>query len=270
MFSPLFHMKHSDILFTMSGKIISIVNQKGGVGKTTTAINLASYLSEKNKKVLLLDLDPQGNCTSGSGIDDTQIEGTIYDLLMGTESLKECVYPTPFKNLHILPSNRHLAGAEVELVNLVSRETLLKDKIHPLLQYYDYIIIDCPPSLGLLTINALVASHKTIIPLQCEYYALEGLANLLNTIEMIKEAYNPDLSIGGILLTMFDIRTSLNKEVALNAKKHFKDLMFKTIIPRNIRLTEAPSHGLPIALYNPQSKGAAAYNHLAMEVIKRV
>lgn len=251
-------------------KIISIVNQKGGVGKTTTAINLSSLLSEQGLSVLLIDMDPQANATSGIGLRADRIEKNLYDLLVNNDELAKVLYPTPFKNLHIIPSTRSLAGAEIEMVSMVSRETLLKNKVSKLRGYYDYIIIDCPPSLGLLTLNALVASDKVIIPVQCEYYALEGLAGLVETITLVQESLNPNLEIAGILLTMYDKRTALNRQVLENTRKFFNDLVFETIIPRNIRLTEAPSHGLPIILYYPKSVGALSYINLAEEVVKRV
>ena len=254
----------------MTAVTISIVNQKGGVGKTTTAINIASYLSEQGKKVLLIDLDPQANATSGVGVRQDKIEWNLYHLLMDLKPVQECVYPTIFKKLHIVPSSRDLAGAEVELVKMVSRETCLKKRIKELAKFYEFIIIDCPPSLGLLTLNGLVACNKAIIPVQCEYFALEGIAGLISTLNLVKESYNPGLEIAGIVLTMFDQRTALNRQVVENTKRFFKDLVFDTIIPRNIRLTEAPSHGLPISLYNPRSKGAEAYYQLSKEVLCRV
>lgn len=254
----------------MKATVIAIANQKGGVGKTTTAINLASTLSERHYKTLLIDLDAQANATSGVGLKQEKIKENIYNLLVDPDAIKAVLYPTPFENLHIIPSTRDLAGAEIEMVNMVSRETILKDRLLSLKEFYDFIIIDCPPSLGLLTLNALVASDKTIIPLQCEYFALEGIASLINTMTLVKESFNPDLEIAGIVLTMYDKRTALNRQVVSNAKIYFKDLIFDTIIPRNIRLTEAPSHGLPILLYSPESSGAMAYDRLAEEVCSRV
>ena len=253
-----------------SAHIMSVVNQKGGVGKTTTAVNLASYLADLSKKTLLVDLDPQANATSGIGIDISRLNYSLYDVLINQVNVSEVICPTVFEGLHVLPASKDLAGAEVELVNLVSRETFLQNSLEPLVSYYDYIIIDCPPSLGLLTINALVASTKTIIPVQCEYYALEGIAGLVNTLNQIKEHYNPDLEIAGIVLTMFDVRTSLNKQVVDNTRRFFQSLVFDTVVPRNIRLSEAPSHGIPIVLYNASSSGALAYLELAKEVITRV
>jgi chromosome partitioning protein len=252
------------------GQIISIVNQKGGVGKTTTAINLASYLSECGHKVLLIDSDPQANATSGIGLKPDKIQENLYHLIINNAPLEKVLYPSPFPNLNIIPSSKELAGAEIEMVQMESRESILKRCIAPLKEYYKYIIIDCPPALGLITLNALVASDKVIIPVQCEYFALEGLSNLVETVNLIQQHYNPQLEITGILLTMFDKRTVLNNQVVTNAKQFFKELIFETVIPRNIRLTEAPSHGLPIALYYPQSAGSVAYLNLAKEVINRV
>ncbi|NQY74512.1 MAG: ParA family protein [Candidatus Margulisbacteria bacterium] len=233
-------------------------------------MNLASYLSEQNKRVLLIDMDPQANATSGIGIHIANITGNVYDFLLNQAKYSDVIYPTPFENLHILPSTTDLVGAEIEMVPMVSRETILKDKIQDLREHFDFIIIDCPPSLGLLTVNALVASDRTIIPVQCEYFALEGLAKLVQTLNIIRDNYNSELSISGIVLTMFDKRTTLNRSVVQNARDYFKELVFDTVVPRNIRLTEAPSHGLPIALYRPTSTGSIAYLNLAKEVISRV
>lgn len=254
----------------MSGYIFCIVNQKGGVGKTTTAINLSSFLSEKNFKTLLIDMDPQANATAGIGIKAELIRENVYHALIDESLLKEAIYPTAFDNLHIIPASRDLAGAEIEMVAMVSRETLLRQRLKKLKDFYDFIVIDCPPSLGLLTVNALVSADKAIIPVQCEYFALEGLASLLNTLQLVKESFNPELDISGILLTMYDRRTALNRQVVQNAKDFFKGMLFNTIIPRNIRLSEAPSHGLPIALYNPKSTGSLAYLDLTREVLERV
>jgi chromosome partitioning protein len=250
--------------------VIAVVNQKGGVGKTTTAINLASFLSVRGKKVLLVDCDSQSNATSGVGLKMDEIEASLYDLLMDATCGADALYPTLFENLHIIPSTRDLSGAEIEMVNLPNRETLLRDHLAPFCAHYDYVIMDCPPSLGLLTLNALVAAHYTIIPVQCEYFALEGIARLIDTLTLVKESLNPNLEIGGIVLTMFDQRTALNRQVVDNVRKYFKGLIFETIIPRNVRLTEAPSHGLPIVLYSPSSRGAMAYQQLALEVESRV
>ena len=253
----------------MSSYVLSIANQKGGVGKTTTAINLALYISEFNIKTLLVDLDPQANATSGVGVDTNHIHHSVYDVLSNQYRVQDCIYPTAFENLHLLPSSHSLAGADIELSGIASRETILKQRLDPIMNDYEYIIIDCAPSLSLLTLNAFSFSNQLIIPVQCEYYALEGLAKLLNTVDLIKARINPTLSVLGILLTMFDRRTSLNRQVVANAKNHFKTLIFDTIIPRNIRLAEAPSFGLPIALYEPKSSGSIAYYHLSKEVLKR-
>ena len=250
--------------------IISVVNQKGGVGKTTTSVNLASYLAQQGSKVLLVDLDPQANATTGIGLIQDEISYSIYDLIVGSASLEDVLTPSPFERLHVIPSNKGLAGAEVELVSVENREFRLKSLLTPLTGYYDYIVIDCPPSLSLLTVNALACSTKVIVPVQCEYYALEGIANLVGTLNKVKDCLNPNLEIAGIVLTMYDSRTSLNRQVVQNVRAFFKHLVFETVIPRNIRLSEAPSHGLPIALYNPSSKGAEAYSNLAREVMFRV
>ena len=254
----------------MSAITLSIVNQKGGVGKTTTAINLAAYLS-KEYKVLLIDADPQGNATSGIGVKPKHIQKSLYHFLVEESvSYADVLYPTVFDSLHVIPSSPDLSGAEVEMVSIVSRETILRDRLAPFRDYYDYIVMDCPPSLGLITLNALVASSHAIIPVQCEYFALEGIASLVNTLTMVKDSFNQSLSIGGILLTMYDKRTTLNKAVVENVRTYFKNLLFDTIVPRNIRLSEAPSHGMPIMLYNPSSKGARAYFNFTNEVIHRV
>jgi chromosome partitioning protein len=253
----------------MGAKVISVANQKGGVGKTTSALNIALYISEFGQKTLLIDLDPQANATSGIGVDTQQIHHSIYDVISNDEHINDCIYPTPFEQLHLVPSCSNLAGADVELSTTVSRETILKQRLTPILDQYDYIIIDCPPSLSLLTLNAFSFTHQLVVPVQCEYFALEGLAKLLNTIQLIKERLNPTLSILGIVLTMFDRRTSLNRQVVNDARHHFKKLIFDTVIPRNIRLAEAPSFGLPIALYAPKSSGSIAYYHLTKEIIER-
>lgn len=254
----------------MSAKKLCIVNQKGGVGKTTTAVNLSSYLAEMGHKTLLIDLDPQANATSGTGVDPSKTTVTIYDILMNDQSLIDGIYPSAIENLHVIPATKHLSGAEVELVDVVSRETQLKRHLAPLNNHYEYIIMDCPPSLGLITVNALAYADQVIIPLQCEYFALEGIGRLIETVTQIKDHYNPALHIGGIVLTMYDQRTTLNRQVVDNAKRFFNTLMFETIIPRNIRLSESPSHGIPISLYSNTSKGAEAYKSLTQEVINRV
>ena len=254
----------------MGARVIAVANQKGGVGKTTTALNLAAFISETGARTLLVDLDPQANATSGIGIDLNKVSHSVYDVLSNDESIEDCIYPTAFNHLHIVPSSSSLAGAEVELSTVVSRETILKQRLSTVCPLYDYIIIDCAPSLGLLTLNAFSFSTELVIPVQCEYFALEGLAKLTNTVQLIKERLNPNLSILGILLTMFDKRTSLNRQVVIDAKKYFNQLIFDTIIPRNIRLAEAPSFGLPIALYEPKSSGSIAYYQLAKEVVTRV
>ncbi len=252
------------------GLILSVVNQKGGVGKTTTSVNVSTYLAKARKKVLLLDLDPQGNTTSGIGVDKNTVSKTIYDVIINNEDINECILPSGRKNLFVCPANIELAGAEVELVNLFSRETILKKAIKGLKEDFDFIIIDCPPSLGLLTINSLTACDGVIIPIQAEYYALEGLSQLLNTINKVKKHLNPDLDIFGVLVTMFDSRTQLSHQVAHEVKNYFGDLMFKSVIPRNVRLSEAPSHGKAISEYDRRSKGAGAYQYLAREIIQRV
>ncbi|MDA1353356.1 MAG: AAA family ATPase [bacterium] len=254
----------------MKTTIISIVNQKGGVGKTTTAVNLSSYLADLGHKVLLLDFDPQANATSGIGINKHDVKHTVYDALMDATLLGDCIYPTAFDGLHILPASPDLAGAEIELSGVENREYYLRNILAEVSHFYNYVIIDCAPSLGLLTINALAASHKALIPVQCEYYALEGIAHLINTLDLVKQGINPELTIAGIVLTMFDSRTSLNKMVVNNAKVFFKELVFDTVIPRNVRLAEAPSHGLPISLYNPLSRGSKSYFNLAKEFVIRV
>ena len=250
--------------------VIAIVNQKGGVGKTTTAVNLSSALAESGKKVLLVDFDPQSNATSGIGLKPECIQFSVYDLLRDETQLEQVLYPSIFENLHVIPATRELAGAEVELVNEVSRETRLRDRLRAVSSFYDFVIIDCAPSLGLLTLNALVAAHKAIIPVQCEYFALEGIASLVQTLTQVKDHLNPELEIAGIVLTMFDRRTSLNRQVVDNTRRFFRELVFETIVPRNIRLTEAPSHGIPISLYDASSTGALAYKSLAEEVVLRV
>lgn len=250
------------------GKIISIANQKGGVGKTTTSVNLSATLAKKNRKVLLIDADPQGNATSGVGV-DKDLEGSLYDVLVNEEDINNTIKKTNVKNLSICPSNINLAGAEVELVAMISREQRLKDQLDKVKDEYDYIIIDCPPSLGLITLNSLTASDSVLIPVQCEYFALEGLGQLMNTINLVKKHLNTDLKIEGAVLTMYDIRTNLANQVVKEVKKYFDQKVYKTVIPRNVKLSEAPSYGMPITLYDPKSKGAKAYDKLAKEFLKK-
>lgn len=250
-------------------KAIAVFNQKGGVGKTTTNVNLSAALAAQKKKVLVIDNDPQGNSTSGLGIDKSNIEYNIYDALIGEANVRDCIIPTPYKNLDIIPSDVQLAGAEVEMIELDHREIRLKRIIDAVRGEYDYIMVDCPPSLGLLTINSLVAVDSVIIPIQCEYYALEGVSQLVNTYQLIRKSLNPNLEIEGVLLTMFDSRTNLSNLVVDEVKKHFKDRVYKTMIPKNVRVAEAPSYGMPVIAYDEKSKGAVAYSNLAKEVHKR-
>ncbi len=250
------------------GKIISIINQKGGVGKTTTAVNLAAYLADKGKKTLLIDEDSQGNSTSGLS-DGVKFQGNLYDVLLNDQPVEEAIVKTALKKLFLLPASIDLAGAEIEIAGLSERETLLKRKIEALKDSYDYILIDCPPSLGLMTLNALVASDSIIIPIQAEFYALEGLSQLVKTVQIVGRKLNPSLHILGIVLTMFDGRTNLSIQVAEEVKKYFGSKVFKTVIPRSVKLSEAPSFGESILTYAPKSKGAEAYKKLCREVLKR-
>ena len=249
------------------GKVIAIANQKGGVGKTTTAINLSTILAKKGKRTLLIDTDPQGNATSGLGI-DKKVEYSVYNVLVEDIEMEETLKETQVKNLKVCPSNINLAGAEVELVSMMSREQRLKEKLDKIKENFDYILIDCPPSLGLITLNAFTASDSVLIPVQCEYYALEGLGQLINTINLVKKHLNPNIYIEGAILTMFDTRTNLSNQVVKEVKKYFEDKVYKTLIPRNVKLSEAPSYGMPITLYDPRSKGAKCYEKLAKEFLK--
>ncbi|GGI95060.1 sporulation initiation inhibitor protein Soj [Alicyclobacillus cellulosilyticus] len=250
-----------------SGRIIAIANQKGGVGKTTTAVNLGACLASLGKKALLIDIDPQGNTTSGMGISKADVKYCIYDVLINDVPVQDAILPCGVPNLWLLPATIQLAGAEIELVPTISREVRLRRAVQPLRNVYDYILIDCPPSLGLLTLNALTAADSVLIPIQCEYYALEGLSQLLNTIRLVQRHLNTSLEIEGVLLTMLDARTNLGLQVIDDVKKFFREKVYHTIIPRNVRLSEAPSHGRPIIHYDPKSKGAETYMDLAKEVV---
>ncbi len=251
------------------GKIIAVFNQKGGVGKTTSVLNLATALSFDGKKVLICDIDPQANATSGLGLDKDHIQKSLYDVLSQNVTVKEGILTTGYDNLHLLPSGRDLAGIEVEIASKGDRERYLKRRLDEIRDYYDYIFIDCPPSLGLLTINALTAADSVIVPIQCEYYALEGVGDLLYTVDLVKHGLNPDLSIEGVLLTMQDGRTNLSEQVAQEVRDFFKDKVYKTAIPRNVRLAEAPSFGKTIFDYAYRSKGSAAYQAFAKEFLER-
>ena len=250
------------------GKIIAIANQKGGVGKTTTSINLSSCIAAKGKKVLVIDIDPQGNTTSGFGIEKNELENTVYELILGDISIEDCIVKDIFPNISILPSNVNLAAAEIELIGIDKKEYILKNEVDWVKDRYDFIIIDCPPSLSLLTINAMTTADSVLVPIQCEYYALEGLSQLIHTINLVKERLNPDLDMDGVVFTMFDARTNLSSQVVDSVKNHLEQKIYNTLIPRNIRLAEAPSYGKPINLYDPKSSGAESYMSLADEVIK--
>ena len=251
------------------GRVIAVANQKGGVGKTTTAINLSAALAEKGKKVLLIDIDPQGNATSGVGVEKNEVENTIYDLILGETTIQSCIEYTEFENLHLIPSNVDLAAAEIELIGIPDKEFIIRKEVEKIKNVYDFILIDCPPSLNLLTINAMTTADTVLVPIQCEYYALEGLSQLIHTINLVKERLNPYLDIEGIVFTMFDARTNLSLQVVENVRANVKQRVYSTIIPRNVRLAEAPSHGYPITIYDSKSAGAESYRALAEEVINR-
>jgi chromosome partitioning protein len=250
------------------GRIIAVANQKGGVGKTTTNINLSACLAEAGRHVLMVDIDPQGNTTSGIGMEKSKIKKTIYDVLVNDVPIREAVYPTKVPGLDLIPSNIDLVGAEIELVSAVGREQILKHALRPFAPGYDFIFIDCPPSLGLLTLNALTAADKLLVPIQCEFYALEGLSQLINTVKLVKKHLNPPLEMEGVVMTMFDPRTNLSQQVVGEVKKFFKNKVYETLIPRNVRLGEAPSFGLPITMYDPACVGAQAYRDLADELVR--
>ena len=251
------------------GRVIAVANQKGGVGKTTTTINLSAALAEAGKQVLTIDIDPQGNTTSGLGVDKSQVDCTIYDLILGECSIEESVIVSDFENLYLIPSNVDLAGAEIELIGIQNKEFIVRDAVKQIRDDYDFIIIDCPPSLNMLTINAMTTADTILVPIQCEYYALEGLSQLIHTINLVKERLNPDLDMEGVVFTMYDARTNLSHQVVENVKNNLHQKIYKTIIPRNVRLAEAPSHGLPITVYDTKSAGAESYRLLAEEVINR-
>lgn len=250
-------------------KVIAVINQKGGVGKSTSVVNLSACLGENKKKILVVDFDPQGNTTSGYGIDKEELEHDVYDVILHDYPIEETIQETCVQNVFIVPATIQLATAEIELVSAMARESVLKEALSGIKDEFDYVFIDCPPSLGLLTINALVAADSLLIPIQCEYYALEGVAKLLESMQMVKRRMNPDLEIFGVVMTMFDSRTTLSKQVVDEVQSYFGKKMFKTIIPRNVKLSEAPSHGLPVIKYARVSKGALAYGKLAREVVAR-
>ena len=249
-------------------RIIAIANQKGGVGKTTTVINLSACLAEAGKKVLTVDMDPQGNASSGLGLDKNKLTNTAYDLIIGRCGIEDCLYKSAAKGVTVLPATVHLAGAEVELLGTEGSQYILKENLAPVRDRYDYILIDCPPSLNILTVNAMSAADAVMVPIQCEYYALEGLSQLLYTVGLVKKSLNPALEVEGVVFTMYDARTNLSMQVVENVKTHLREKIFRTIIPRNVRLAEAPSHGLPINLYDPRSAGAESYRQLAAELIR--
>ena len=251
------------------GRIIAVANQKGGVGKTTTAINLSSCLASLGKKVLAIDMDPQGNMTSGLGIDKNEVEYTVYELILGQVGIEKVICKDALENLDVLPTNINLSAAEIELIGVEEKEFIIRKEVDKVKKNYDFIVIDCPPSLSMLTINAMTTADSVLVPIQCEYYALEGLSQLIHTIDLVKERLNPELKIDGVVFTMYDARTNLSLQVVENVKDNLQQTIYKTIIPRNIRLAEAPSHGLPINLYDPKSSGAESYMLLAEEVINK-
>lgn len=271
----MFHVKHhhkSKHTITSEGeyivsRVIAVANQKGGVGKTTTVINLAACLAEQGKKTLVIDIDPQGNTSSGLGVDKNNIHTTVYELLIGNCEINDCIIKEIYPNLDIIPSNVNLAGAEIELIGIKDQQYLLSQKLESKKDNYDFILIDCPPSLNMLTVNAMAAADTVLVPIQCEYYALEGLSQLMHTIDLVRERMNPKLTMEGVVFTMYDGRTNLSLQVVENVKDNLKQNIYKTIIPRNVRLAEAPSHGVPITVYDPKSAGAEGYRNLADEVI---
>ena len=250
------------------GKVIAVCNQKGGVGKTTTTINLAAALAVKGKKVLIIDTDPQGNATSGFGIDKNNLQNTVYELILGECTVRDCLIKDAVENVSVIPANVNLAAAEIELIGVDKKEYILKNEVDYIKEDYDFVIIDCPPSLNMLTINAMPTANSVLVPIQCEYYALEGLSQLIHTINLVRERLNSGLDIEGVVFTMYDARTNLSAQVVENVKSNLKHHIYQTLIPRNVRLAEAPSYGQPITIYDPKSSGAEAYLNLAEEVIK--